>query len=84
MNKEYMLAAICGRIEELRKEYRSYFNTDSGPSKSISGAACMRSRKLKDIQTLQLLENLVSHMSDTDVLPDELVPAFDRLVEPRH
>lgn len=84
MNKEYMLNLIQFRIKELEKIYRVYFDTENGPSKSVTGSACLRSRTKKDLGTLRLLEYILKHCSDTITLDDEeLVIAFDRLVEPR-
>ena len=39
-----MLEMLQQRIKMLEINYRKYFDTDTGPSKSKSGAACMRSR----------------------------------------
>lgn len=85
MNKQYLLAAIRQRIAQVESEYRKYFDLENGPSKSYSGASCMRSRLKKDLGTLRLLEYLVLRCPDDMTLPDndELVKAFDRLVEPR-
>lgn len=84
MNKEYMLKVCQERIKELQSKYRLYFDTDKGPSKSISGAACIRSRILKDIRTLKLLEYLLMYCPDTMSIDNqELQDAFDRLTEPR-
>ena len=84
MDRDYMLQSVRIRIEELQKKYREYFDTDNGPSRSVSGAACIRSRILKDLGTLKLIEYLlVSCSSKMTIDNEELCRAFDRLVEPR-
>ena len=83
MNKEDMLALIRIRIEELESEYRKYFDTENGPSKSYSGSACLRSRVKKDLGTLKLLEYLILRCDGSVTLNEENEPAFNRLVEPR-
>lgn len=84
MNKEYMLTLIRERIKQLEITYRSYFDTDNGPSKSYHGSACMRSRTLKDMNTLKLIEYLLMYCPDTmEIVSEELIKAFDRLTEPR-
>ena len=84
MNKEYMLALIRDRIKELEKIYRDYFDTDNGPSKSHSGSACLRSRTLKDMGTLKLIEYLLVYCPDSmEIVSEDITKAFDRLVEPR-
>ena len=83
MNKDDMLALIRIRISELESEYRKYFDTDNGPSKSYSGSACLRSRVKKDLGTLKLLEYLILRCADSVILNIENEAAFNRLVEPR-
>lgn len=84
MNKEYMLALIRERIEQLEAKYRSYFDLDNGPSKTYYGSACLRSRTKKDIDTLKLLEYLLMYCPNTMIIENEnLIKAFDRLTEPR-
>lgn len=84
MNKEYMLSVIKERIKALESEYRKYFDLDNGPSKSYSGAACIRSRIKKDLGVLKLIEYLLVYCPDTmEIVNDELCNVFDRLVEPR-
>lgn len=83
MNKAYMLEMVRQRIKILEAKYREYFDTN-GPSKSISGAACIRSRIKKDLGVLQLLEYLLLYCPDTmEIDNSNLCAAFDRLVEPR-
>lgn len=84
MNKEYMLRLIKERIAQLEKKYREYCNIDSGPSRTYSGSACMRSRVKKDISTLKLLECILFYCPDSmSVNNPDAEEAFDRLVEPR-
>lgn len=84
MDREYMLQMIDERSSELEKRYREYFDTHSGPSKSKSGAAVMRSRIKKDLDLLSLLEYMLACLPDTFGIDDGvLINAFDRLVEPR-
>lgn len=84
MNKEFMLAQVRYRIKELEQQYRSYFDTDGGPSTSVSGAACMRSRVTKDLGTLHLIEYLLINCPDSLSIDSESIcKAFDRLTEPR-
>lgn len=83
MNKEYLLSVIRQRIKQVESEYRKYFDLENGPSKSYSGAACMRSRLKKDLGTLRLLEYIITNCNDITLDDDELCNAFDRLVEPR-
>lgn len=83
MNKEYLLSVIKQRIKQVESEYRKYFDLENGPSKSYSGAACMRSRLKKDLGTLRLLEHIITNCKDITLDDDDLCNAFDRLVEPR-
>lgn len=84
MNKEYMLRLIKERIAQLEKKYREYCNTDTGPSKSYMGSACLRSRVKKDINTLKLLECILFFCPDSMTIDNaDAEAAFDRLVEPR-
>lgn len=82
MNKDYMLMMIKDRLKELEKKYRMYFDTDTGPSKSKSGAACIRSRINKQILTLRLLEHIVLRCpGNLTIDSDDLIKAFMKLVE---
>lgn len=84
MNKEFMLAQVRYRIKQLEAEYRKYFDLDDGPSKSVSGAACIRSRIMKDLGILHLIDYLLMYCPDDMVIESETVcKAFDRLTEPR-
>lgn len=84
MNREYLLQVVANRIKELQVEYRKYFDTDNGPSKSFSGAACIRSRIRKDLGTLKLIQYLLEYCPDTMVIESkDIIDAVDRLVEPR-
>ena len=84
MNKEYLLSMVRTRIKQVEEEYRKYFDLDNGPSKSYSGAACIRSRLKKDLGILHLLEYLIMYCPDTMQIDNEdLCNSFDRLVEPR-
>ena len=84
MDKKYMLIAICNRIAELEKQYRKYFDQETGPSKTYYGAACMRSRIKKELETLKLIQYLLMYCPDTmEIDSAELTAVFDRLVEPR-
>ena len=83
MNKDYLLRVIRERIKQVEEEYRKYFDLENGPSKSYSGAACIRSRLKKDLGTLRLLEYCICHCSSITLDNDDLINAFDRLVEPR-
>lgn len=84
MDKEYMLSMVKVRIAELESIYRGYFDTDKGPSKTYMGSACLRSRTLKDINTLKLIEYLLMYCPDTMIIDDPTITAaFDRLAEPR-
>ena len=84
MDKEYMLTAIRGRITELEVQYRKYFDQETGPSKTYYGAACMRSRVKKELDTLKLIQYLLLYCPNTmEIESAELTAVFDRLVEPR-
>lgn len=84
MDRDYMLQSVRHRIKELQEKYREYFDTDNGPSRSVSGAACIRSRITKDLGVLKLIEYLLVSCSSKMIIDnDELCRAFDRLVEPR-
>ena len=84
MDKEYMLNTIRARLKQCETLYRSYFSTDTGPSKSASGAACMRSRYKRDIELLKLLEYLVMYCPDNMLIESaDIIAAFDRITEPR-
>ena len=84
MNKEYMLALTRERIAQLEAKYREYFDLDNGPSKSYSGASCIRSRIKKDLGTLKLIEYLLVYCPDSmSIESDDITQAFDRLTEPR-
>lgn len=84
MEKEYLLKVIRLRIKQLEEEYRKYFDLTNGPSKSYSGAACIRSRLKKDLGTLHLLNYLVTLCPDTMCIDNtDLCSTIDRLVEPR-
>ena len=76
-----MLQMLKIRIEELEKKYRMYFDTDSGPSKSKSGAACIRSRIKKQLGVLKLLEHIILRSSIVTIDNDDLCAAFMKLVE---
>lgn len=81
MNKEWMLQICRQRIKELQQKYRLYFDS-TGPSKSLSGQACLRSRIMKDIRTLKLLEYLLSYCPDSMLIEDqEICGAFDKLTK---
>lgn len=82
MDKEYMLLMIRARIKEVETKYRAYFDTD-GPSKSKAGAAVNRSKCLKEMRYLHLIEYLILRCPDTLTIDGELCEAFDRLTEPR-
>lgn len=80
MNKQWMLEQIAVRLAELTKTYNSYCSTATGPSKSASGAACMRSRIKKDKDALKLIRTLLEHCSDDVIITDpEQIKAFNRL-----
>ena len=84
MDKQFLLEAIKTRIEELVKKYRSYCDTENGPSKSTSGSACLRSRTKKDMDTLKLLEYLIMWCPDSFEITDkEIQDIMDRYIEPR-
>lgn len=84
MNKKYILQKIKERINQLNEQYRKYFDTVNGPSKSVSGSACLRSRITKDLATLRLIEYCVMFCPDNfDLNSPDLEKAFDRLTEPR-
>lgn len=79
-----MLEMLRQRIKILEINYRKYFDTDIGPSKSKSGAACMRSRIKKDLEVLKLIEYLLMYCPDTmSIDSSSICAAFDKLVEPR-
>lgn len=82
MDKEYMIDLIRARLKEVETKYRACFDTD-GPSKSKAGAAVNRSRCLKEMRILHLIEYLVLRCPDTMTIEsDELCQAFDQLTEP--
>lgn len=84
MSKKYMIEATNFRIKELEKEYRKYFDTDNGPSRSLSGAACIRSRIKKDLGILRLLDYLLKFCPENMQVTDaEMMQVFDRYTEPR-
>ena len=79
-----MITQLKLRISELESEYRKYFDLDSGPSKSYSGAACMRSRIKQKLNTCHLLLYLLMYVPDTMLIDNkDLCDTFDRLTEPR-
>ena len=82
MNKQYMLAVIKIRLKDVERKYRACFDTN-GPSKSKSGATVNRSRCMKEIRTLRLIEHLILRCPDTLTIDnEELCKAFDQLTEP--
>ena len=81
MDKEYMRDMLRARLKEGETKYRACFDTD-GPSKSKAGAAVNRSRCLKEMRILHLIEYLVLRCPDTLTIDGDLCEAFDQLTEP--
>lgn len=73
------------RIKELEKKYRALCSSklEDGTVCTYGGAAVNRSRQKKEISTLKLILHIVSFTKALDIDDEELVDAFDRLVEPR-
>lgn len=83
MTKAYLISTIDIRIKELTAKYRTYFD-ENGPSQSKSGRACMRSRVLKDIDTLKLFKYILKACPDSFEISDpNICLTMDKFIEPR-
>ena len=85
LDKKYMEERLLDRMKELNEKYRSLCSSrlPDGTVCTYAGAAVNRSRVQKELGTLKLIYKILSFTKSLDIDDEELVDAFDRLVEPR-
>lgn len=85
IDKEYMRGRIQDRLSDLKAKYRALCSCKllDGTPCSYAGAAVNRARVQKEMSTLKLIDRILDYTKSLDIDDEELVDAFDRLVEPR-
>lgn len=79
MDREYMLSVIKECIENLEKEYRSYFSRED---RTENGSATMRYRMKRDLGISKLIEYLLLRCPKGMTVDNaDICAAFDKITE---
>jgi hypothetical protein len=83
LDKEYISSNIDERLGVLRNRYYMYCEGENEWMELSKGSAAQgRTRTIRDIHILLLVEELISHIDHNFVLGEEAAKGYEALVEP--